>query len=175
MGQAGGERWVRGPPASTPTHSTPLTVCSSGRWAQPGPRQPCSGTLERAGGDPGEAGVLAQKGGIRLPALLQPWLGVRVGVCMRVTNQPISHSVLLPVKSEGKKISPCMDTRSLHKLSEVNVAQSCPTFCDPWDYRVHGILQAKRLEWEAFPVSRGSSQPRNGTQVSRIAGTFFTI
>ena len=38
------------------------------------------------------------------------------------------------------------------------------------DYTVHGILQARILEWVAFPFSRGSSQPRDGTQVSRIAG-----
>ena len=41
-------------------------------------------------------------------------------------------------------------------------------------YTVHGILQAKIPEWEVFPFSRGSSQPRDQTQVSRIAGRFFT-
>jgi len=40
---------------------------------------------------------------------------------------------------------------------------------------VHGILQARILEWVAFPVSRGSSQPRDLTQVSHIAGGFFTV
>ena len=44
---------------------------------------------------------------------------------------------------------------------KVKVAQSCLTLCDPMDYTVHGILQARILEWVAFPVSRGSSQPRN--------------
>ena len=39
---------------------------------------------------------------------------------------------------------------------------------------VHGILQAIILEWVAVPFSRGSSQPRDQTQVSRIAGRFFT-
>ena len=39
---------------------------------------------------------------------------------------------------------------------------------------VHGILQAGLLEWVAIPFSRGSSQPRDGTQVSHIAGEFFT-
>ena len=39
------------------------------------------------------------------------------------------------------------------------MAQSCLTFCDPMDYTVHGILQAKILEWVAFPFSRGSSSP----------------
>ena len=43
------------------------------------------------------------------------------------------------------------------------------------DYKVHGILQARILEWVAFPFFRGSSQPRDSTQVSCIAGGFFTI
>ena len=45
---------------------------------------------------------------------------------------------------------------------------------DPMDYTVHGILQARILEWVAFPFSRGSSQPRVWIQVSHIAGGFFT-
>ena len=56
---------------------------------------------------------------------------------------------------------------------KVKVAQSCPTLCDPMDYTVHGILQARIPEWVDFPFSRGSSQPRDRTQVSRIAGGFF--
>ena len=56
----------------------------------------------------------------------------------------------------------------------VKVAQSCPTVCDPMDYTVHGIFQARILEWVAFPFSRGWSQPRDQTQVSDIAGGFFT-
>ena len=43
------------------------------------------------------------------------------------------------------------------------------------DYTVHGILQARILEWVAVPFSRGSSQPTEQTQVSHIAGGFFTI
>ena len=56
----------------------------------------------------------------------------------------------------------------------MKVAQSCLTLCDLVDYTVHGILQARILEWVAFPSSRGSSQPSNQTQVSRTAGRFFT-
>ena len=44
---------------------------------------------------------------------------------------------------------------------KVKVDQSCPTLCHPMDYRVHGILQARILEWVAYPFFRGSSQPRN--------------
>ena len=47
----------------------------------------------------------------------------------------------------------------------MKVAQSCLTLCNPMDYRVHGILQARILEWVAFSFSRGSSQPRDQTQV----------
>ena len=54
------------------------------------------------------------------------------------------------------------------------VTQSCLTLCDHMDYTVHGILQDRKLEWVAFPFSRGSSQPRDQTQVSHIAGGFFT-
>ena len=43
------------------------------------------------------------------------------------------------------------------------------------DYTVQGILQARILDWVAFPFSRGSFQPRDGTQVSHIAGGFFIV
>ena len=51
------------------------------------------------------------------------------------------------------------------------IAQLCPTLCNPRDYTVHGSLQARILEWI---FSRGSSQPRDRTQVSLFAGRFFT-
>ena len=51
------------------------------------------------------------------------------------------------------------------------VSKSCSVMSDN---TVHGILQARVLEGVAFPFSRGSSQPRDWTQVSRIAGRFFT-
>ena len=60
------------------------------------------------------------------------------------------------------------------------VSQSCKTLCKPMDYSppgssVHGILQARILEWVSIPFSRESSQPRDQTQVSCIAGRFFTL
>ena len=63
---------------------------------------------------------------------------------------------------------------------KVLVAQSCPTLCDPMNCSpsgsyVHGILQARILEWVAMPFSRGSSWPRNQTRVSCISGRFFTV
>ena len=65
-------------------------------------------------------------------------------------------------------------TSHMWKWSGVKVAQSCPTLCDPMDCTVHGILQVRILEWVAFPFSKGSFQPRGWTQVSHIAGRFFT-
>ena len=56
----------------------------------------------------------------------------------------------------------------------MKVVQSCPTLCDPMNYTIHGILQARIPEWIAVPFSRRSSQPRDQTQVSHIAGRFFT-
>ena len=56
----------------------------------------------------------------------------------------------------------------------VKVGQLCLTLRYPMDYTVHGILQARILEWVAFPFSRGSTQLRDWTQVSCIAGRFFT-
>ena len=53
---------------------------------------------------------------------------------------------------------------------KVKASQSCLTLCDPMDYAVRGILQARTLEWVAFPFSRGSSRPRDRTEVSLIAG-----
>ena len=60
------------------------------------------------------------------------------------------------------------------------VFQSCPTLCAPWTVAHQaplsmGILQARILEWVAMPSSRGSSQPRDQTQVSRITGELFTV
>ena len=57
---------------------------------------------------------------------------------------------------------------------KIKVVQLCLTLCDPMDYTLHGILQARILEWEAFPFSKGSSQPKSQTGVSCIAGRFFT-
>ena len=59
----------------------------------------------------------------------------------------------LPSEPPGK-------TTGWHE-SEVKVSQLRLTLCNPVDYTVHGILQARILEWAAFLFSRGSSQPRD--------------
>ena len=66
----------------------------------------------------------------------------------------------------------------IRKKSEV--AQLSLALCDPMDCSlpgssVHGIFQARGLEWVAISLSRGSSPPRDRTQVSRIAGRRFTV
>ena len=58
--------------------------------------------------------------------------------------------------------------------SKVKATQSCPALCDSMDYTAHGILQARILEWVAFPFFKGSSQPRDWTLVCHIAGGLFT-
>ena len=65
-------------------------------------------------------------------------------------------------------------------LKESEVTQSCLTLCDPMDCSqpgssIHGILQARILVWVAISFSRGSSRPRDPTQVSLTVGGFFTI
>ena len=74
--------------------------------------------------------------------------------------------LFLPVRLVGNEV-------------KVLVAQLCQTLCDPMDCSppgssVHGILQARILEWVIIPFSKGSSRPRDQTQVSCIAGRFFT-
>ena len=74
---------------------------------------------------------------------------------------------------------PSMSVRSYRLICVCPVAQSCPTVCDPMDCSppgssVHGIFQARILEWVAIFFSRGSSWPRDPTCFSWIAGRFFT-
>ena len=59
-----------------------------------------------------------------------------------------------------------MNINFLPSFVKVRVAQLCPTLCESMDYTVHRILQARILEWVAFPFSSGSSQPRNRTRVA---------
>ena len=78
---------------------------------------------------------------------------------------------MIPFLHASKSFSQSLTARMKVK---VNVAQSCLTLCYPMDCTVHGILQARILEWAAVPFSRGSSQPGDTTQISHFAGGFFT-
>ena len=75
---------------------------------------------------------------------------------------------------KGLKEEGCYQLEYLSAAAAAKLLQSCLTLCDPMDYTVYGILQARILEWVAFPFSRVSSQPRDQTQVSHITGRFFT-
>ena len=89
------------------------------------------------------------------------------------------HHVQLNVATQwhGLSLSYCFaNSRKVKAL----VAQSYLTLCSPMDWSlpgssVHGILQARIMEWGAIPFSRGSFQSRDQTQVSCIAGGFFTV
>ena len=78
-----------------------------------------------------------------------------------------THSQSLPLSLSLRVVGRVLPS---WEQGQVKVTQSCLTLCDPVDYTVHGILQARILEWVAISFSRGSSQPRDRTQVSRIAG-----
>ena len=93
-----------------------------------------------------------------------------------------THSKCLVVIELNKKLG-CIHTMEYCVCVHAKLLQSCLTLCDPIDYSppgssVHGILQARTLEWLTMPSSRGTSQPRDRTQiscVSCIAGRCFTI
>ena len=100
---------------------------------------------------------------------------------MQVKKQQLEPDMEQPTGSKlvkeyfkAKYRHPAYCTCMKSEWSEVKVSQSYSTLWDPTDYTVHGILQARILEWVAFPFPRGSSQPRDQTQVSPIAGEFFT-
>ena len=115
-----------------------------------------------------------------------------VCVCARVHTQrwPCMHLSRCDCVSV-KQWAEWMEQRDWHQTpwvwilalpleSEREVAQSCLTLCDPMDCSlsgssVHGIFQARLLEWIAISFSRGSSRPRNRTPVSRIAGRCLTV
>ena len=66
----------------------------------------------------------------------------------------------------------------LEQCVHAKLLQSCPTLCDPMDCSppgssVHGIFQARVMEWAVISFSRGSSRPRGQTRVSSIAGRFI--
>ena len=63
----------------------------------------------------------------------------------------------------------------IYGLGEAGAVCYRPMHCSPPGSSIHGILQAGTLKWVAVPSSRGSSQPRDQTQVSHTAGGFPTV
>ena len=116
---------------------------------------------------------------------LLPWMAVFWGTTLLFSTVVVWMSTILCVcvyvcfSLKRKKILIyALTWMNLEGISEV--AQSCPTVCDPmecslWGSSVHGIFRARILEWVAISFSRGSSQPRDRTQVSHIVGRRFTI
>ena len=124
-------------------------------------------------------------GTLKIPTLIT-WLGLLATsplawVGLKVINR--RHLCSFPYHSEITRFLEALCQTegwkpNIHRVCEV--AQSCPTLCNPVDYSlpsssVHGILQARILEWVAISFSRGSSQPRNRTWVSCIAGRRFIL
>ena len=70
--------------------------------------------------------------------------------------------------------APCTQKLFVVLVTESGSPLCDPTDCSPPGSSVHGIPQARRVEWVAISFSRGSSQPRGQTQVSSITGRFFT-
>ena len=116
------------------------------------------------------------------------WLEMLQMRCFSNLKVHLNHPESFKMLPVSKYIMSTKDTENFPSLyrnfwSEVKssqVTQSCPTLCDPVDYSppgssVHGILQARILEWVAISFSRGSSWPKDRTQVSHIAGRCFNL
>ena len=93
---------------------------------------------------------------------------------MAVSSHPQAEQ-----RARSAETTQCKSSRG-HVKWVSEVAQSCPTLCDPVDCSppgssLHGILQARVLEWGAISFSRGSSRPRDRTRVSRIGGRRFNL
>ena len=103
------------------------------------------------------------------------WRRVRKENVTVMLREPVQNPgwCNLEIKSSSKP-DPKLSLNYITSKVKVKVTQSCLALCDPLDCIVHGILQARILEWIALPFSRWSSQPMDQTQVSHIAGRFFT-
>ena len=104
---------------------------------------------------PASAHAVLLCGAAGCPAELRRGLGVRPR-CLKGADTP-------RIRGTAERLS-----------SSSQVSQLCPTLCDPLGSTVCGVLQARILEWVASLFSLGSSQPRDQTQASRIAGRFFS-
>ena len=89
-------------------------------------------------------------------------------------NSSLLKLCLCSFKCGFKIISGKMSFQYVLQDLHAKLLQSCPILCNPMDYSppsssVHGILQARRLEWAAMPCSRGSSRPKYQTRVSYVS------
>ena len=113
--------------------------------------------------------------------ILGCFMSVHPSIQYRISEHGKDGKLLLLVIDKTPRMTqPNFIRGSISLKVKVLVVQSCPTLCDPMDCSllgssVHGILQTRILEWVAIPFSRVSSQPRDRTQVSHVAGRLFTI
>ena len=134
----------------------------------------CLGRPQEAGGSPfpdlrflkKEPGHLSCKLDLSLwlafPPSLQPSgpgnRGLEFYSFSSIFSPSYDYTFLIPLSCTHKCLSAPIT------LLKMKVTQSRPTLWDPTNYTVRGILQARILEWVAFPISRGSSQPRDRIQ-----------
>ena len=95
-------------------------------------------------------------------------------------RQPMRHPRPWDSPSKNTGVGCHFLLQCMKVKSESEVAQSCPTLSDPMDCSppgssVHGVFQARVLEWGAISFSRGSSPPRDWNRVSRLVGRRFTV
>ena len=127
----------------------------------------------------GSLALLAQPGqmlGVCMEGMVLPDSPVFTSLDLEPFAGLVSHSVLSSsLNSDFSALSSVYKSTCMWLFTQL-----CPILCDAMDCSlpgssVHGILQARILEWVAMPSSRGSSQPRDRTQVSHVGGGFFTI
>ena len=154
---------------NTDEHTSVATTASAVGWKRdtPGiqPEQPAR-----------EAGCLHFCNRVIRKCLLM--LQKKLKAFLYIFISELCHPLTKHTKTHWKKILMFNIPQVRHCVC-VLVTQSCPTLCSPMDCSspgssVHGILQARTLEWVAIPFSR-SSWPRNQTEVSCIAGRLFII
>ena len=144
--------------------SEPLCDCSSHHRSAD-----CHGTAQRA------VRSLGCAGGEWLVWLRGAGVSLRAGASPSAGSLVFCRHVVLGAQHSSSSVSP----HSLPPIitSHHVVAQSCLTLCDPMVWpgsSVHGVLQARIIEWVAMPSSMGSSWRRDLSQISHIAGRFWT-
>ena len=111
---------------------------------------------------------------ILLTTSLAMWLALAKGLCVEVMD--VTTEELQEPLGGGPLFFYLSHENKSENVSHSVVSTLCdPMDCSPPGSSLHGILQARILEWVAILFSRGSSPPRDQSQVSRIAGRFFTI
>ena len=106
--------------------------------------------------------------------ILQGWTFSLIHFLKRFSSKlNESHQIAKTQFSSKRHSVECLNI--LKESVKVKVTWSHPALCNPMDYTVHGILQARILEWVAIPFYRGSSRPSDQTSASCRAGRFSTF